>query len=119
MCPGGGKVGVRRVGYVDGGKGVISREDFIFTIGFSGNTGIVDARQKRQYSRMSTAELAVKKAFRAALCSAVYADSREEMESVLDAYNEDNAHPVDSVDHLQRLFGVFEVPDTIGRIKAL
>ncbi len=98
---------------------MISREDFVFTIGFSGNTAIVDARQKRQFGRLSTAELAEKGIFRAALCSAVYNESTEEMNLVLAAYNTKNELEVDSVEHLQRLFGVYEVPDGIGRTKAL
>jgi len=101
------------------GYGVIKREDFIFALGYSGNTAIVDARQKRRYAGLATMELAEKGLFRAALCSAVYNDSAEEMGLVLEAYNARGEHPVDSVEHLQRLFGVFEVPDTIGRTKVL
>ena len=100
---------------------MISRVDFVFTIGFSGNTAIVDARQRRAYAGLDTAQLAEKGLFRSALCSAVYNGSAEEMELVLEAYNARVAggQRIDSVEHLQRLFGVYEVPESIGRSKAL
>ena len=97
---------------------MISREDFVFTIGFSGSTAIVDAR-KRRYARLDTRALAERGLFKAALCSAVYAGSGEELELVLEIYNRGSVHPVESVEHLQRLFGVFEVPEGIGRSRSL
>ena len=37
---------------------MLSRGDFVFTIGYDGASAIVDGRAKRQYGKLSTMELA-------------------------------------------------------------
>lgn len=98
---------------------LIAREDFLFVIGYSGGTAIVDAAQRRRYGQLDTRALAQQGLFKAALSSAIHAGSAEEMESVLASYNSATTHPVASVEHLRRLFGVFDVPPGITRVKRL
>ena len=98
---------------------MISREDFIFVIGYSGSTAIVDAAQRRRFGSLSTAELATRGLHKAALSSAVYSGTTEELGAVLGAYNAASTHPVESVEHLKRLFGVFDVPPGIKKVKRL
>ena len=98
---------------------MIAREDFIFVIGYSGGTAIVDAAQRRKYGHLGTKELAEQGLHKAALSSAVHSGDPQELELVLSAYNAQTAHPVQSVEHLRRLFGVFDVPDGITRVKRL
>jgi hypothetical protein len=88
---------------------MIGREDFIFTIGYEGPAAVVDGQAKRRYGKLSTKELAEKGMFRAAYSSALYAKSREEMQTLLEMYNQTagTAYTVDS--SLDRLFGVFPV----------
>jgi hypothetical protein len=95
---------------------MISREDFIFTIGYDGGTAIVDGKSKRQYSRLSTEELARKGLFKPALCSALYGKDEKELELVLEIYNERSDKRLDSIDHLKRTFGVSEVPEAITKV---
>ena len=101
------------------GRTVISREDFAFVIGYSGSTAIVDAWQRRRYGGLGTLELAQRGLYRAALASAIHGGREEEMRAVLGAYNSGAAVPVESVEHLKRLFGVSGVPPGITHVKRL
>ena len=51
---------------------MLSREDFVFTIGYDGASAIVDGRAKRQYGKLTTMELAEEGLYRAAFASAFY-----------------------------------------------
>jgi len=92
-----------------------SREDFIFTIGYDGPAAVIDGHAKKQYSKLSTKELAEKGLFRAAYSSAVWSDSRnldsrnpqvqKEAEIVAQIYSQKTGTSV-SAESLQRLFGV-------------
>jgi hypothetical protein len=95
---------------------LISREDFIFTVGFEGNTAIVNAHAKRSFGRLSAKGLAEKGLFKAAVASAVYNKSAQELEEVLAVYNANNAKTLDSGDALKRTFGVLDVIDVIERV---
>lgn len=88
---------------------MLSREDFIFTIGYDGPAAVVDSQAKRRYGSLSTGELAEKGLFRAAYSSAIYAKNQEELKIVVDIYNKTagTSYTVDS--SLDRLFGVFPV----------
>ena len=66
---------------------MLSREDFIFTIGYDGPAAVVDNQAKKKYGRFSTRELAEKGLFRAAYSSAVYSKDPKELRLVLEAYN--------------------------------
>jgi hypothetical protein len=95
---------------------VISREDFIFTIGYDGNTAIVDGKSKRMHGHLDTEELAEKGLFKPALCSALYANDEPGMRSVLELYNKLADRPLPSVDHLKRTFGISEVTTDITKV---
>jgi hypothetical protein len=69
------------------GIAMLSREDFVFTIGYDGPAAVVDGQAKRWYGSLSTAELAEKGLFRAAYSSAIYSKDPGELQTVLDAYN--------------------------------
>jgi DNA primase catalytic subunit len=88
---------------------MLSREDFIFTIGYDGSAAVVDGQAKRRYGSLSTAELAEKGLFRAAYSSAVYSKKPEELQIVLDAYNKVSGASFTVGSPLDRLFGVFHV----------
>jgi hypothetical protein len=88
---------------------MLSREDFIFTIGYDGPSAVVDGQAKRRYGSLSTAELAEKGLFRAAYSAAVYSKSPGEQQIVVDAYNKTAGASVTAASPLDRLFGVFPV----------
>lgn len=89
---------------------MISREDFVFSIGFDGNTAIVNTALKRKYGKLTTRELAEKGLFKAALCSAIFAGIPREVDTVLEVFNRSVDTPAGSADELKRIFGVAEIP---------
>ncbi|MCL2804939.1 MAG: hypothetical protein FWD26_03265 [Treponema sp.] len=86
---------------------MLSREDFIFTIGYDGPAAVIDGQAKKLYSKLSTMELAEKGLFRAAYSSAIWSKDPKELDIVAEFYNKatNSSIPVTS---LQRLFGVFQ-----------
>ena len=87
---------------------MLSRSDFIFTIGYDGPAAVVDGQAKKLYSGLSTAELAAKGLFRAAYSSALWSKDPKELETVAEIYNKVSNSSV-SPQALQRLFGVFHI----------
>ena len=92
---------------------MLSREDFVFTIGYDGPSAVVDNHAKRKFGKLSTRELAEKGLFRAAYSSAVYSKDPQEQRFVAEAYNRLRGQSADvsdaDVSALGRLFGVFLV----------
>jgi hypothetical protein len=95
---------------------MISREDYIFTIGYDGETAIVNGKAKRKYGRLSTEELARKGLFKPALCSALYEKDERGLQLVLELYNTRSDKKLDSAENLMRTFGVTEVPEEIKKV---
>ena len=88
---------------------MLSRSDFIFTIGYDGPAAVVDSKAKKRYSSLSTKELAEKGLFRAAYSSAIWSKDPEELKTVMEIYNKVSAAPIRADTSLDRLFGVFPV----------
>jgi hypothetical protein len=87
---------------------VISREDFIFTIGYDGERAIVDGKAKKQYGRLSTMELAKEGLFRAAFSSALYSKDEAEMKAFIEYFNGLARTSFATSEEVRRLFGVNE-----------
>ena len=93
---------------------MLSREDFVFTIGYDGPAAVVDNHAKRKYRKLSTRELAEKGLFRAAYSSAVYSKAPQEQRFVAEAFHKlRGLSPADVSDAdvaaLGKLFGVYLV----------
>lgn len=88
---------------------MLSRENFIFTIGYDGDSALVDGRAKKRFGRLSSLELAEQGLFRAAWASAVHADKPEEKKAVIDAYNRVAGTNYTPESHVGRLFGVHRI----------
>jgi hypothetical protein len=88
---------------------MLSREDFVFTIGYDGPSAVVDGQAKRRYGSLSTRQLAEKGLFRAAYSSAVFSGDPADMETVLELYNKAAGVSYAAGSSLDRLFGVFPV----------
>jgi hypothetical protein len=88
---------------------MLSREDFIFTIGYDGPAAVVDSQAKRRYGTLSTRELAEKGLFRAAYSSAIWSKDPAEMQTLVDIYNRISGSSLGTTSPLDRLFGVFPV----------
>jgi hypothetical protein len=96
---------------------MISHDDFIFCIGYDGDTAIVDGRAKKEFSRLSSAELAEKGLYRAAFASALYSKNPEEMKAFIDLFNKKAGTQYTESSQLSRLFGVYL--DEISKVKVL
>jgi len=91
---------------------MLSREDFIFTIGYDGPAAVVDGQAKRRYGSLSTKELAEKGLFRAAYSSAVWSKEPGDLETVVEIYNRISGSSLRPDSPLDRLFGVFPINAT-------
>lgn len=108
---------------------MISRADFIFTIGYEGDVAVVDGGLKKRYGSLSTEQLAEAGLYKQALCSAIYeeqsqgvaprTDTASVLQRVLEAYNRQAERKVTSTEQLKRLFGVFEVPAQVSRVMVI
>ncbi len=96
---------------------MISREDFIFTIGYDGGTAMVDGKAKAKYGKLGTAALAEIGLFRAAFASAVFSQSPEELKSFAAIFNARAGTTYSTQDDFQRLFGV--KTETVKRVLVL
>ena len=92
---------------------MLSREDFIFTIGYNGPAAIVDNQAKKKYGKLSAGELAERGFFRAAYSSALYSNDPNELTLVAESYKKQVFSAADSTEidasFLSRLFGVSRV----------
>jgi hypothetical protein len=115
---------------------MLSRENFVFTIGYDGLHAVVDSQAKRRYGSLSTRELAEKGLYRAAYASAVYArwasvqradtggaaekggprtpgagrdGGESDLAALVEIYNRNSGSRLTVDSPLDRLFGVFPV----------
>jgi hypothetical protein len=95
---------------------MLSRGDFVFTIGYDGPAAVVDGQAKKRFGALSTRELAEKGLFRAAYSSAIYSNDPAEIDAVMEIYNKTSAASQGAVSSStvassspDRLFGVFPV----------
>ncbi|MBN2875411.1 MAG: hypothetical protein JXM71_09985 [Spirochaetales bacterium] len=96
---------------------MVSREDFIFTIGYDGGTAIVDGKAKAQYGKLDTKALAEAGLFRAAFASAVFSGSAEELRALAEVFNAKAGTTYSTEEEFMRLFGVKK--ETIKRVMVL
>lgn len=94
----------------------MKREDFICTIGYQGDTAIVDGGARRRYGKRSARELLDEGLYRQAYCAALWDDG---LEDFLPAFCEKTGVDVASVAALKRLFGVFEVPESGVKVSVI
>jgi len=88
---------------------MLSREEFVFTIGYDGPAAVVDGQAKKRYGSLTTRELAEKGLFRAAYSSAIWSKDPKDMEALLETYNRISGSSLNSDSPLDRLFGVFPI----------
>ena len=88
---------------------MLSREEFIFTIGYDGPSAVIDGQAKKRYGSLSTRELAEKGLFRAAYSSAIWSKNPKDMEDLVDTYNRISGSSLRPDSPMDRLFGVFPI----------
>lgn len=98
---------------------MISKEDFVFTIGYRGNTAIVNGNLKRKYSKLSALELAERGMFKQAICYALYTSDDKVLNSILTMYNEHSENKIQDTEELKRIFGVTRIPEEVTKVLAM
>ena len=88
---------------------MLTRDEFIFTIGYDGPAAVVDGQARRRYGGLSTKELAEKGLFRAAYSSAIWSKDKNEIETLVEIYNRISGASLTTSSPLDRLFGVFPI----------
>ncbi len=96
---------------------MITREEFVFTIGYDGNTAMVDSKAKARYGKLSTMELAQKGLFRAAFASALFGNDDAGFNAFAGYFNGVSGTSYTTVDEFKRLFGVNI--ETVKRVLSL
>lgn len=94
----------------------MKREDFIFTIGYSGMSAMVDKGGKKRFGRLSADELLEKGLYRSAFASVIYDNDKDKIEQFVGTFRSKTTIDVQSVDQLKRLFGVYRVPEGIKKV---
>ena len=98
---------------------IMKREEFIATVGYQGDTALVDKNLLRTVKDLDTGALLEKGFYKAAFCSALYKSSESgdfsEEQLVLENYNNNHGVQVPSVEALKRIFGVYNIPEHIER----
>lgn len=102
----------------------MKKEDFIFTVGSYDNVVIVDKTLKRKYRTKTSRQLADIGLYKPAFCAAFFdretgaGSGQSDLEYLLSVINKNESCHYASVDVLNRLFGVFSVPQNV-RIKLI
>ena len=94
----------------------IKRSDFVFTIGYQGDTAIVDGSARKRYGKLTARDLLEKGLYRSAFCAALY---DEEMETFLPEYRDATGMDARTPEALQRMYGVFGAPDSIDKVSVI
>jgi hypothetical protein len=94
----------------------MKRDDFVFTIGYEGNSAVVDSKAKRRYRKYGTLDLAKAGQHKAAFSAALYNEDEQEMAELLAYFRENTTLPADDTETLKRLFGVYGVPPHVTRV---
>jgi len=94
----------------------MTRADFVFTIGYQGNTAVVDKNARRIYANASATELLAAGLHKPAFCSALYDNDAPQMEAVVAAYRQKTGNPDITAESLKRLFGVFGDPGAVQKV---
>ncbi|MFA7565730.1 MAG: hypothetical protein WCY01_01790 [Alkalispirochaeta sp.] len=94
----------------------VKRSDFIFTIGFQGDTAIVNGTARKKYGSMNASQLLEEGLFRFAFCAALYDG---ELEEFLPLFRESTGIDVPSVEALQRMYGVFSTADSVSKVAVI
>jgi hypothetical protein len=97
----------------------MKREDFIFTIGYQGNTAIIDGNAKKKYGTFSWRQLAEKGLYKAAYCAVLQDNNPADLEEFISLFNAHAAGRLYSRDDVSRLFGVYAVPQGITRTRII
>ena len=97
----------------------MTRNAFVFCIGYNGGTAIVDRKLEARFGRLKTRELLAQGLYKPALASALFAKSHEDVTWLKAEYEKKTGIPLRDIDAFQRTLGVGEVFGGIQRTSFL
>lgn len=97
----------------------MKREDFIFSIGFQGDTAIVDGKALREHKGWSARQLLDAGLYRAAFCAALYDGEQKGQQAVATAYAAKAGVAEPTIAYMKKLLGVYGVPEAVNRSNAV
>ncbi len=97
----------------------MTRNAFVFCIGYNGGTAIVDRKLEAQFGRLGTRELFAEGLYKPAVASAIFAKNTDDLEWLRLEYGRLTDQDLRDVDSLKRTVGVGEVYETIQRTSFL
>jgi len=86
----------------------MKKEDYCFTIGFSGGTAVVDKRARARYGKSGVSDLLKEGLFKAAFCAALFDSNTKELDHVLAEYNKISGKNLASVQELKKNFWSYD-----------
>ncbi len=89
------------------------------TIGYQGNAALVSTKLIKMYKGLTLEQLVEKGYYRAAVASVLFDKASDKEQYLVDTYNNNSSVPVRSFVHLQRVYGVPEPPEKIGKIQKI
>lgn len=93
----------------------MKKVDFVFTIGYSGPSALIDRRNAASFKNATVDELLAAGLFKAAFSTALFDENVGSQQKVLDSYNSHSQIKYHSVEQLKRAFGVYSVPSKIQK----
>ncbi len=97
----------------------MKEDEFVFTIGYQGESAIVDGKAQKKFKNLSMDELIEEGMYKAAFCRAIFHEDVEGQQKVLEAYNKQSGSAYSSIDNLKRLFGVYGVPEEVSSVTTI
>ncbi len=97
----------------------MTRNAFVFCIGYSGGTSIVHRKPEAKYGRSSTRELFAQGLYKAAFASGLFYKNNDDLEWIRDEYSRLSGTEHHNIEELKRAFGVSEVYPAIQRTSYL
>ena len=97
----------------------MTRNAFVFCIGYNGGTAIVDRKLEVQYGRLGTRELFAQGLYKPAVASAIFAKNTEDLEWIRGEYSRATGRDLRDIEALKRTVGVGEVYPSIQRTSFL
>jgi hypothetical protein len=97
----------------------MKQQEYMFTIGFSGNTAIVDGAAMKKYGKLGFDELVGQGLYKPALGAAFFSGDTEALNRIVVAYNSAAGTNFEGPDQIMRVFGLEPAPENLEKVKIL
>jgi hypothetical protein len=93
----------------------MKKEDYMFCIGYQGDTALIDGQAKKKYAKIEVPQLIEQGLFKAALCSAIFDNDSPAVQHIISAYNTISGSSLSGLEDAMRLWGVVPVSDAVEK----